>query len=56
MTLFSRAATACYLALGEVEGDGDLVAPEAGEVVALDELALQFSDLLPDFPLPKLTI
>jgi hypothetical protein len=34
-----------YLPLCEVQGDGDLVPPQSGEVVAVDELVLQLTDL-----------
>lgn len=35
-----------YLAFGQVEVDGDLVASQPGQVVVVSELGLQFSDLL----------
>lgn len=35
-----------YLSFGEVQVDGDLVAPQSGQVVVVGELGLQLSDLL----------
>lgn len=36
----------CYLALRQVQVDGDFVASQSGQVVVMSKLRLQFSDLL----------